>query len=1053
MAGTAADEWKLLDHLDRNWRRLLRGVSLVAEANIAPQDSRPVLPALGYVYGLYKGSSRDEKLQAFRHWPACVAVAMTAIAATDYEEGTYWPKIWAAVGYHGGPQDQFIWGRAFHNSLTELGLPAFAATRQHYLGPILMHCGIPTHCLKDLLRVLTEHARRDPGMDAGIFIGWVTEVPSRMVGLDKPVQSLLLEGREYAYDIVDRLIVLLDRLRDPEPDLYGIGLPQRFVDEARSLVGQKTVTLLPPSRARSRRETWNKPRLALDPFGSGPQVMLPAVEGTWRVSVDGNPTDISVSAGWEGEDSPATTFSLPRPTRHVQVMLLDAAEPPTTFTVVRDEDPLLIFSEDGEFLPPSEPLPSAAVWVLYREDLDLVQGREARVISEGEIPFGWDQWTLKELDLTEVRQLGVSEDHIRKVRDRGQPRLTLDAPIPAVTTAHHQPVYRKPPEIALPDGNLARTWWIELRKETPDAHTAPVRVTAHSGVVDPWHGLDRPVIGNFEISIIGPLGFRLYRRVCVAEGLSVRYEPAVRLLTHTGLDRAEAQVTGSAALSQARLTFGEDQVEAMITYGGTTLCITLPHLSVLRDDGTNRVRWSAKPLHLDMESFTERDPGLLLVRGLGTLRTPPLEVVCEDITQDVYSSGVQHEGRARYPLAQIKDTLAYVQRADLQLRVGDRVVPVASVQPHAFATGADWIGGQLRLASYRKTPGLHAGVYQVYAPWRGVTVLPVRMDGVIPFPPQLREPGPIRVYLAQLTANSPWPRWPSRESLLVQAPGRPAGENDSERDLIAFMAGDGGLPPADHLERLWLVDALAVLLQADGAREDLRRQCDMSLRADPAGALVALSRTGVSPAEAVTALIRTGLAALRPVDRITAEETRHLWARLPSVAAVLSASVMSDLLHMPELLGFVAADHGTATADVLAGESDPLARADAIVERSLAPGALIDPARVMAELEQHGDAALTRQVPELVPYAEDLLAQTPYAALASRIRARPDGPLRMSATLSLMARAGAASGSQGHAFPRHYRPFWTDLARAYPDLVSLNIVIAQAAVSAVERQR
>jgi hypothetical protein len=52
LAGTAADEWKLLDRLDKSWRRLLRGISLVAEANIAPEDSPPVLRALGYVYGL-----------------------------------------------------------------------------------------------------------------------------------------------------------------------------------------------------------------------------------------------------------------------------------------------------------------------------------------------------------------------------------------------------------------------------------------------------------------------------------------------------------------------------------------------------------------------------------------------------------------------------------------------------------------------------------------------------------------------------------------------------------------------------------------------------------------------------------------------------------------------------------------------------------------------------------------------------------------------------------------------------------------------------------------
>ena len=46
-----------------------------------------------------------------------------------------------------------------------------------------------------------------------------------------------------------------------------------------------------------------------------------------------------------------------------------------------------------------------------------------------------------------------------------------------------------------------------------------------------------------------------------------------------------------------------------------------------------------------------------------------------------------------------------------------------------------------------------------------------------------------------------------------------------------------------------------------------------------------------------------------------------------------------------------------------------------------------------------------------------------------------------------------ASGSKSYAFQRHYRPFWTDLAQAYPDLVSLDIVVAQAAVSAVDRQQ
>jgi hypothetical protein len=1053
LTGTAADEWELLDRQEGSWRPLLQGVSLVAEADIDPEASRPVLAALGYVYLLYKRSSQEDKLRAFRHWAACVAVGMTGIAAADYEEGTYWPKLWAAVGYPGSAQDQYIWGTSFRDALRELGLPAFPATRQRHLGPILMHCGIPTHCLKDLLRVMAEHARRDPGMDASSLIAWMTEAPSRMMGLDKPVQSLIREGREYAYDIIDRLIELLNRLRDPVPDMYGIGLPDRLVREACSLVTRKTVTLSASPHGRSHRRLGDKPRLVLDPFGSGPEVVLPSVEGIWRITVDGDPTDIRVSPGRDSGDTSTTAFPLPRPTRNVQVTLLGSAEPPTLLTIVRDEDPLLVFSEDGEFLPLSQPLPSTPVWVLYQEDFGLVRGREAHVICEGEVPFGWDRWILREIDLAGVGQLGVSEDHAREVRGTGQPRLVLEPPVPGVSTAHHQPVYRNPPMITLPDGDLARTWWIEVRKEISGGGAKPVRMTTRSGVVDPWRDLDRPVTGTFEIAVTGPLGFRLYRRVCLAEGLSIRYEPAVRLLTRTGLDRADAFVTGPVAPGPSRLTFGEDQVEATVTYGDAKLSIAPPHLSVLRDDGTNRARWSAKALHLDTESFTGRDPGLLLVRGPDTLRIPPLTVVSGDVTQDIHSSGVHHDGRARYRLAQIKDTIAAVRRADLVLRLGERTVPVALVRPHAFATGAEWVGGQLRLAGYQQAPGLRSGIYQVYAPWHGVTVLPVRDDGVVPLPSRLREPGPIRVYLAQVIAGSPWPRWPPGESLLVHAPGRPAGEDAADRELVAFLAGDGPCPGHVQFERLWLIDALADILMTDGAREDLRRQCDMGLRSDPVGALIALSRARLDPAEAVTALVRTSLASLRPDGRVAPEETRYLWTRLPPVAAILSGRVLSDRSQVAELLGVMATDLGAAAAGVLRGENDPLAPAwGASAGRSLAPGALIDPARVMAELEQQADPEFTRKVPQLASDAVALLAQTPYRGLARRIGARPEGPLRLSAALSLAARAGAASGSRGLRFQRQYRPFWSEFAQAFPDLVALDIVVAQAAVSAVDRR-
>ena len=1054
MAVTSGSEhrFQLLDRYEADWRQRLGSVSLVAEADVDPEESRPVLAALGDVYQMYKRSPEEVKLLAFRHWPACVVVVMTAVAATDYGEGTYWPKLWTAVRYPGSSQDQRIWGSSFRDALAELGLPGFPEASHVYLGPILMHCGVPTHCLRDLLHALADHARRDPGMDADSFMSWVTELPGRISSMDKPVQNLLRDGREYAYDLVDRLIELLDRLRDPDPDLYGIGLPHRLVDKACSLVVQHLITLPPASRRSSGRKFGNKPRLALDPFGDGPLLVLPVLGGAWRVTLDGDPSDVRLSPGSMGEDSPQIRFPLPRPVRHVQVTHLGTAEPPTTITVVRDDDPLLVFSEDGELLPPSQPLPPDAVWVLYREDREFLKGGEARVICEAQVPFGWDRWILREVDLNEVKQLSVSQGHVREVRGAGHPRLVLQDPLPGITGAHHQPVYGTPPVISLPSGELARTWWIELRREGAGNAGASVRMTVQAGDVDPWSELPRPVTGTFEVSILGPLGFRFYRRVCVAEGLSVQYEPAVRLLNRGGLDLAEARIAGPATLSSTRLVFGEDESETTIVYGDTTLHVAPPHLRVLHDNGTTRVRWLARPLRLSAESLAANDPGMLLVRGPATLRIPSLRLVSGGVTQDVYSSGVHRDGHARYQLIQLKDTIAHVRHADLELHMGERIVPLAWVRPDAFAAGAELIGAQIRLAGYRNVPGVKAGLYQVYAPWRGVAVLPVVGDGVVVLPQQLKRPGPIRVYLAALDTSSVWPYWPpADESFLVQAPGRPSSEDDAELTLAAFLAGDGPCPRHVEREWLWLVTTLAERLQADGTREDLRGQCGMCLRADPVASLVALSKARLNPAEAITALIQSGLAALQPIAQLEAEETRNLWTRLPVVAALLAGSVLADPARMPELIDIVATEHDRAAAEILRGESDPLAPIGTDDRQSFAPAALIDISRVRAELERHASYRFTERVPRLVSDAVAVLAQTPYAALASRIGARRDGPLSLSSALALVARATAGNAVLRREFQPKYQLFWSELAESFPDLVSIDIIVAQAAVSGIDR--
>jgi hypothetical protein len=66
------------------------------------------------------------------------------VAATEYHGGIYWPELWEVTGLRGTPQDQAIWGRAFNRAVDRLGMATFPGLPLPFVGPILMHAGLPT---------------------------------------------------------------------------------------------------------------------------------------------------------------------------------------------------------------------------------------------------------------------------------------------------------------------------------------------------------------------------------------------------------------------------------------------------------------------------------------------------------------------------------------------------------------------------------------------------------------------------------------------------------------------------------------------------------------------------------------------------------------------------------------------------------------------------------------------------------------------------------------------------------------------------------------------
>jgi hypothetical protein len=295
--------------------------------------------------------------------------------------------------------DGSAWGTAFIDALGRLGMPAFAELPLRYVGPILMHAGIPTYCLGDYFRLLLERRRQDPGTDAEGFLAWATALGSdqRLRELDVPARRFITFGNDYAHDVIDRCLDLLDRLEEPAPELDGILLPARIIDAARQETAEyqpgRGGARTPPPRESTR----NRPRIALDPYGAGVQVILPAVGdapdgvATWRVTADGDPVTVRSRAQWVGsaEAAPETAYSLPRPMRNVQVALL-GWEHVSELTVIDPADPVLFFAEDGRRLPSILPLPPDHVWVLHPADRDLAVTGDLRVILRLPAPFGWE---------------------------------------------------------------------------------------------------------------------------------------------------------------------------------------------------------------------------------------------------------------------------------------------------------------------------------------------------------------------------------------------------------------------------------------------------------------------------------------------------------------------------------------------------------------------------------------------------------------------------------------------------------------------------------------
>jgi hypothetical protein len=221
---------EFLESQEDHWRSRLAGVALVYELEPEPEDCRRLLRAFRALYEARLRQKANPSLDFLRYKSALV-VAMGGFAIDGYRDGCLWPQFWEAVDYDGTDEDQAFWGRMFMQALAKLGKPTFdveaEGSEQRFVTPILIHTGVPTAALPELLTLIVDR-RSSADLAPEELARWVAG------DVAVPVQAFLRHGGGSAVDLVGRVDDLLDRLGDGR-DTADL-LPSRYVECARGVV-------------------------------------------------------------------------------------------------------------------------------------------------------------------------------------------------------------------------------------------------------------------------------------------------------------------------------------------------------------------------------------------------------------------------------------------------------------------------------------------------------------------------------------------------------------------------------------------------------------------------------------------------------------------------------------------------------------------------------------------------------------------------------------------------------------------------------------------------
>lgn len=1107
-------EW--MSDAEYEWRTKLKPVNLVIETDFTAEEIRRAQTKYG-------NAARRLLSRGFQHreiikkYPALTLLILVGHAALAYDQGAYWESFWEELDLRRDADFETVLRQSIIGLLDKFSLARFPdierGSSRKYVMLLTLHAGIPVHCLGDLLGIINEHIAQGREASGAALMAWLDEPGKgyRADVLDVPVRNFLMYGAEFAIDILDRIIEFVEattdnpHLLDAELNSSTTGLPNVLLDE---LVEQLRTTPMHWSRRRSSVAAIpQRPSIAYNVDDDEVAVALPypsvQAEVPWRVSFDGEVREVHCARKWgAGSDVSSTYTSIPGPVREV-VLSHGPSSVATTLAVVGKSDPLLIFSENGRWIPRRDGLKDA-VWVVYPQDHQLVDPSTGKLVNERDTgsPAGWHRWRSAFVELDTVGSLQLRRDGqlvgtARQVRRDARPRFELADPLPGLVSSHGHPVYGSRPWVILPPSPLAPppSWRVRVRRvgETEWITDEAWDAAEVEASVDPFDDAEEPQLGLFEVVVTGPIGADARCVVFVAEGLWTEFDCAIRVPMAGGLTACTAEIGADdfavtpAGWIHFSATDLEKKVELAIAEVETSVVVRPPHVEIRAGDIGSPATWRTTPDIWAPEDFTRdrfvavRAPGVDAVEFAFVSASGEVVQVDDrprrkqgdvfELRTQRFADAVRHHGSGRVTAS---------------LRIHDEPIDltVLSVHPRRIGSGVMLRDGVLEFEGTADVADLAAYVWTAMAPWRTVQTLPVT-DGVARLPKELLGAGELR---CQLFIDDPWvslepPARPTDDAYRVSQPGWYRVGTDAQVKLSRFIAGEG--PPPQGVGAIPEIWPALAWLHADG---EVHRASMLTklLAGEPRKALEGLGNSTIALPEKMAMLIRSELVNRNYRSSVTLNELHAD----PWFGCMVEMSDLPSLYHRrhevarerAETLGYLSDKGGELLIELLrSGKTEalhegcfgknifvlgsmPEEQVDAIVrELELVPGPLLHAdTRVIATYE----AFRQRNEWMRAGWSASFAAQTSFVLEPIRrssvlayeaIKIRSDRlhgvdtaehPWSLmslqSLTLAFLARLEAHGRLSGQYLNAGLLVGWARLAELCPRMVATDLLIAEA---------